>query len=139
VSQSGPRVALGAGVLFGGLAIAMFLFFAGMIFGLNGKQWGWWVWASWAGALLVLFGAVVGSLEIAGSPSGSERRGGAFAALSGAVLVVGCLWLMAHRYSDPYSGDLFWPHALAVLALIGLALAVIGLLVSSRREHSSVQ
>jgi hypothetical protein len=29
---------------------------------------------------------------------------------------------MARRYSDPYSGALFWPHALALVAFAGMAL-----------------
>jgi hypothetical protein len=46
---------------------------------------------------------------------------------------------MSDRYSDPYNGDLFWPHALAVLAFVGLAVAVVALLLSGHGERSNVQ
>jgi hypothetical protein len=138
VNQSGRRFAGGAAVLFGGLAFALLLVVAGAIFGLNGEQWAWWTVASWAGALVVLVGAAAKGLQIAGSGSGSGHIG-AIGALIGTALPIGCLWLMSDRYSDPYNGDLFWPHALAVLAFVGLAVAVVALLLSGHGERSNVQ
>jgi NADH:ubiquinone oxidoreductase subunit 6 (subunit J) len=139
VNQSGRRFAGGAAVLFCGLAVALFLVIAGAVFGLNGEQWAWWALASWLGALMVLVGAAVKSLQLAASGSGSDNQVGAIGALFGIALLIGCLWLMSRRYSDPYSGDLFWPHALAVLAFVGLAVAVVALLLGGRRERSNAQ
>ena len=43
----------------------------------------------------------------------------------GAALVTVSSVVMADRYSDPYSGPLSWPHALAAVAFIGLLLVVV--------------
>ena len=110
MNRSDRRVAAGAAVLFGSLAVALCLFVAGAIFGLNGDQWAWWTWASWAGALLMIVAAGFGDMQIAGSGSRTDRPAGVVGALLGGALIAGSLGLMAHNYSDPYSGDLFWPH-----------------------------
>jgi hypothetical protein len=39
---------------------------------------------------------------------------------------------MARGYSDPYAGTLFWPHTLAVLAFIGLAVVVASVAAAAR-------
>src|SRR6266446_487706 len=107
-----------------GIAAAVGLFMLGSIFGLNGEQWAWWRWAAWSGAALVLIAAVIRStLRVALRPRG-ERSAPLAGGLSGAALLTVSVLVMAHRYSDPYSGALFWPHTLAVLAFIGLALVV---------------
>ena len=122
------RFLAGAVVFLGGLAAAIGLLVLSALFGLNGEQWDWWAWASWAGAIVVVSGAAFGSMQLAASGPGRAERTGWAAGLFGAALVVVSLSLMAHVYSDPYSGDLFWPHALAVVAFIGLALLVASLL-----------
>jgi hypothetical protein len=43
------------------------------------------------------------------------------AAASGAALLGVALAVMSSRYSDPYDGPLFWPHALALLGALGFA------------------
>lgn len=53
------------------------------------------------------------------------RRAIAAGGLAGATLVALSVVVMAHRYSDPYNGALFWPHALALTASIGFALVLI--------------
>ena len=78
-----------------------------------------------------------GGMQVAGSDSRTDRPAGVVGALLGGALILGSLWLMAHNYSDPYDGDLFWPHALAVLAFAGLALVVAGLLWSRRGERAA--
>lgn len=108
-----------------GIAAAVALLWIGAVFGLNGAQWDWWRWASFAGAALSLVVAVlrptmrVPSIAVA-------SVGAAGAAILGASLAV-----MAVRYSDPYGGRLFWPHALAVFGVIGFALAAIAAAASS--------
>lgn len=108
-----------------GIAGAFGLFMLGSIFGLNGQQWAWWRWAAWTGAGLVLIAAVVRSTLRVAPPSGGERSARLAGALSGATLVTASVLVMAHRYNDPYSGALFWPHTLAIVAFIGFALVVV--------------
>src|SRR6266536_1268637 len=87
---------------------------------------GWWRWAAWTGAGLVLIAAVVRSTLRVAPPSGGERSARLAGALSGATLVTASVLVMAHRYNDPYSGALVWPHTLAIVAFIGFALVVVG-------------
>jgi len=120
------------------LVVAFVLFIAGLIFGLNGEQWSWWTYVCWAGVLIVAVG--VGALAI-GRSRGPGRGGGTVAALLGLGVVALALLVMAANYSDPYSGALLWPHALALVALTGFALLQFGFvnLASNRTivgEHS---
>ena len=98
----------------GGIA----LFVLGGLFGVNGEQWGWWQWAAWAGGAVALVAAV--------SPPKLAPRPALGCALSGATIVAASTAVMAGGYSDPYHGPLFWPHALAVLAFVGVAALVGG-------------
>jgi hypothetical protein len=54
-------------------------------------------------------------------------------AFAGAALVAVSVAVMARRYSDPYSGALFWPHALALVAFVGLALVAASVVTLSGR------
>lgn len=108
-----------------GIAAATGLLVLGSIFGLNGQQWSWWSWAAWMGAGLVLIAAVARSALRVAPTSRAARSARLAGGLVGAVLVSVSVFVMAHRYSDPYSGALFWPHTLAVTAFVGLALFVV--------------
>src|SRR5262245_38049607 len=68
-----------------------------------------------------------GAMRIAGSEPKGRHRVALAGALFGAALIGTSVWVMAHLYSDPYSGDLFWPHTLAVLAFVGLVVVVVSL------------
>src|SRR5262245_57336128 len=110
-------------------AVAIVLVVAGSIFGLHGEQWSWWRSASWAGALVVTGAAV---LMAASCPTvGRRLRDIAWPAgvwLGTGLVAVGTA-VMADRYGDPYGGPLLWPHALAVVALLGLLVADAGVVV----------
>jgi hypothetical protein len=114
-----------------GVAAAIGLLMLGAVFGLNGQQWAWWGWAAWAGAGLVLTAAVVRSTFRVTLTSGGARSARLAGGLFGAALVTASVLVMAHRYSDPYSGALFWPHTLAIIAFIGLALVVVSIALST--------
>lgn len=109
-----------------GVLAALGLVMLGGIFGLNGEQWGWWRWAATAGAVLVATASVLGATGRLAVKSRSGRFAVVGGAALGATLVAASIAVMAGRYSDPYSGPLFWPHALAAVAFIGLLLVVLG-------------
>jgi hypothetical protein len=119
-----------------GVAVAVAFFFAGAIFGLNGTQWRWWQYASWAASASVF----VGSLAVVRVPL-CQPEEITFASLSraapGAVLSAVSLIVMAEKYSDPYGGNLLWPHLLAALGLCGVLLAEAGLYLGLRPLASS--
>lgn len=108
-----------------GVVAAIGLLMLGSIFGLNGQQWGWWRWAATAGAGLVVIIAVLCSKVRFAESSRTSRFALVAGAAFGAALVTVSSVVMADRYSDPYSGPLFWPHALAAVAFIGLLLVVV--------------
>jgi hypothetical protein len=51
------------------------------------------------------------------------------------ALVAVSMTVMAKRYSDPYGGPLFWPHALAALALLGFLVAVASVAMAGGRDR----
>src|SRR3954454_330306 len=109
----------------GGVVLAVCLVYLGAIFGLNGEQWQWWRWAATAAAGLVLIAALLPSRARVAVMPGGSRSAAAVGGVLGAVLVAVSITMMAKRYSDPYSGPLFWPHALAALAFVGLLIGVV--------------
>jgi hypothetical protein len=116
-----------------GVAAAIGLWVLGSIFGLNGHQWAWWRSAAYAESGLVLILASLGSTSrVVPMPRFCPRvvAAGAFV---GAALVAVSVAVMARRYSDPYSGALFWPHALALVAFVGLALVAASVVTLSGR------
>ena len=116
-----------------GIPIAAGLFVLGSIFDLNGQQWGWWSGAARAGAGLVLIAAVFWSrLTRVTRKVGGDRSAALAGGVSGAALVAVSVVVMARGYSDPYAGTLFWPHTLAVLAFIGLAVVVASVAAAAR-------
>jgi hypothetical protein len=119
-----------------GGVLAVGLVYLGAIFGLNGEQWQWWRWAATAGAGLVLVAALLPSrARFAVLPESSRAAAAAGGAL-GAALVAVSVTVMAHGYSDPYSGPLFWPHALAAIAFLGLLIGLVSVaLAASRRDR----
>jgi hypothetical protein len=109
-----------------GIPIAAGLVVLGSIFDLNGQQWNWWSGAARAGAGFVVVAAVFWSrLTRLTQRAGGGRSVALAGGVSGAALVVLSAVVMARGYSDPYGGALFWPHALAVAAFIGLAIVVV--------------
>jgi hypothetical protein len=117
-----------------GIAAALALWVLGSIFGLNGHQWAWWSRAAYAEGGLVLLAAALRSasrLRLPHARAGAAVTG----ALVGVALVSLSVIVMARRYSDPYAGALFWPHALAVIAFVGLALVVIGAALGARQHR----
>jgi hypothetical protein len=118
-----------------GVVLAVGLVYLGAIFGLNGEQWQWWRWAATAGAGLVLVAALLPSrARFAVLPESSRAAAAAGGAL-GAALVAVSVTVMAHGYSDPYSGPLFWPHALAAIAFLGLLIGLVSVVAASRRDR----
>jgi drug/metabolite transporter (DMT)-like permease len=116
-----------------GILVAIGFLYLGAIFGLNGEQWGWWRWAATAGAGVVLVVALLPSrARWAVLPGGSRSAAAAGGAL-GAALVAVSLTVMAKRYSDPYDGPLFWPHALAAFAFLGFLIAVVSVALGTGR------
>jgi hypothetical protein len=107
-----------------GIAAAVVLFMLGSIFGLNGQQWGWWRWAAWLESAIILAAVVLGARSRSAPRSRGNRSTVVVAGGCGGALVVLSVAVMAHGYSDPYRGTLFWPHALALLAFVGLSLVV---------------
>jgi hypothetical protein len=120
-----------------GVVLAVGLVYLGAIFGLNGEQWQWWRWAATAGAGLVLVAALLPSrARFAVLPPESGRAAAAAGGALGAALVAVSVTVMAHGYSDPYSGPLFWPHALAAIAFLGLLIGLVSVaLAASRRDR----
>jgi peptidoglycan/LPS O-acetylase OafA/YrhL len=116
-----------------GLIAAAALYWIGAVFGLNGDQWNWWRSAAFAGAGLCVVASLVRS-KIA-TLLNPERNAAAIATggLAGMLLLALSITVMANRYSDPYSGPLFWPHTLALLGLLGLALVVVSVAALSGR------
>jgi hypothetical protein len=115
---------------------AIGLLMLGGIFGLNGEQWRWWRWAATACAGLVLIVALLGSKNRFTVNSRRSRFAIAAGGVVGTALVALSVVVMAERYSDPYSGPLFWPHVLAVTALIGLLLVVVSAAIwTGRPDH----
>lgn len=110
------------------LVLLVVLVIAAGIFGLNGHQWGWWQHASWVGAVVVVAGAIAASRRGMRLIRRTRRGPCVGAAVLGSTLVVIAVGVMSARYSDPYSGPLFWPHTLAFAALCGLGLFEVGLL-----------
>ena len=51
------------------------------------------------------------------------------------ALLAASVAVMADRYSDPYSGNLFWPHALALTAFAGLALVLVSVALWTGGAH----
>jgi drug/metabolite transporter (DMT)-like permease len=119
-----------------GGVLAVGLVYLGAIFGLNGEQWQWWRWAATAGAGLVLVAALLPPRARFGVLPESGRAAAAAGGALGAALVAVSVTVMAHRYSDPYSGPLFWPHALAAIAFLGLLIGLVSVaLAAGRRDR----
>jgi hypothetical protein len=108
-----------------GIAAALGLWVLGSIFDLNGQQWGWWRSAAYAESGLVLLAASLRATSRVPLPR-SRPPAVVAGAFVGAALVALSVVVMARHYSDPYSGPLFWPHALAVIAFVGLTLVLVG-------------
>lgn len=125
------RMVKGIAAIAVGIATAIGLWALGLIFGLNGEQWDWWRWTAWVAAGLVLIAAVIRATMPTSLPSPMRRWIVLPVTLSGAALVVVAVVVMARRYSDPYSGPLFWPHALAIIVFLGFAVIVVGALLYS--------
>lgn len=102
--------------------VAVVLTYVGELFGLNGTQWDWWQRGCFAGAA-VLVAAVVLHQRLQTAAQGLPRASFFVAAVSGVSLLAAALAMMSIRYSDPYSGSLFWPHTLALLGLLGFVIA----------------
>jgi hypothetical protein len=117
-----------------GLTVAVILWALGSVFDLNGRQWNWWRDGSWICALL----ALALSVAIAVRMPGSARRS-TFApiagVLAGSCAAVASTIVMARRYSDPYDGPLLWPHVLACIASVGVAVVLAGVAVAVRRPR----
>jgi hypothetical protein len=113
---------------------------AGSIFGLNGGQWSWWRAASWAGALsfVVTAAAVAFPRNRTRSEDPGVKGLAAAGVLLGLAVIAISLIVMASRYSDPYSGPLLWPHALAVLSFAGLVVIELSMLTFVGRSVDSV-
>jgi hypothetical protein len=107
------------------LLAAVVLFWIGVIFGGQDDQWVWWQWSAFAGGALCLTLAVFGSRIAARVSRKVSRAALAAGGLLGLLLLGGSLAWMTTRYSGFYWGSLSWPHALAVLGLLGFALFVI--------------
>jgi hypothetical protein len=118
-----------------GIAAAIGLWVLGSIFGLNGQQWAWWRWASYAEGGLVLLVASIRSVSRIEPVPRVGRPAVAAGGFAGALLLVLSVAVMAHRYSDPYSGSLFWPHALALTTFVGLTLLVVSAAFLTRPHH----
>jgi hypothetical protein len=111
-------------VLVGSLA-AVTLWFLGAVFDLNGAQWDWWSVGAEESALLVVVLTAVTAVRRRG-PLRRPLRRQVVAMLAGASVVAASVAIMASRYSDPYAGPLLWPHVLAVVAAVGLAVVAVG-------------
>lgn len=115
----------------GALVASVVLVYAGQLFGLNGAQWDWWRRACFAGAV-VLFAVVLLRPRLQAAAKRVPRGVLPAGAVSGAALLAAALATMSVRYSDPYDGPLFWPHALALLGLLGFAASSVSVFASSR-------
>jgi hypothetical protein len=116
-----------------GISVAAGLFVLGSIFDLNGQQWDWWSAAARAGAGLVLIATVFWSrLRRLTLRLGADRSVALVGGVSGGALTVVSAVVMARSYSDPYADALFWPHALAVVAFIGVAIVVVSVAATAR-------
>jgi len=104
------------------LLLAVLLAALGQIFGLNGSQWDWWRWGCFAAAVLGLCGAVYPPLPLRAA-RGLSKAGVLTAGACGTGVAAATIVVMSTRYSDPYDGPLFWPHLLAVLAVLGFVTA----------------
>jgi hypothetical protein len=119
-----------------GVVVAVGLVVLGGIFGLNGEQWRWWRWAATAGAVVVLVAALLPSRARLAVVPGSSRSVAAAGGVLGVALIAVSLTVMAKRYSDPYSGPLVWPHALAAMGFFGLLIGVVSVaLGAGGRDH----
>jgi peptidoglycan/LPS O-acetylase OafA/YrhL len=114
-----------------GVLLAVCLLYLGAIFGLNGQQWQWWRWAATAGAGVVLVAALLPSRARVSVLPGRSRAAAAAGGALGAALVAASITVMAKRYSDPYEGPLFWPHALATLAFLGLLIGIVSVAIGA--------
>jgi peptidoglycan/LPS O-acetylase OafA/YrhL len=116
-----------------GVVVAVGLVYLGAVFGLNGEQWQWWRWAATAAAGVVLVAALLPSRARSAVLPGRSRFAAVAGGAIGVALVAVSLTVMAERYSDPYGGPLFWPHALAAIAFLGLLIAVVGVAMGAGR------
>lgn len=116
-----------------GVVVAVGLVYLGAVFGLNGEQWRWWRWAATAAAGVVLVAALLPSRARSAVLPGRSRFAAVAGGAIGVALVAVSVTVMAERYSDPYSGPLFWPHALAAIAFLGLLIAVAGVAMAAGR------
>ena len=108
-----------------GIVAAVGLYWLGAVFGLNGQQWEWWRSAAFAAAGLSIVVSVLRSRIRAALNPERNRLRTVVGALFGSTVLAVSVTVMSRRYSDPYSGRLFWPHTLAVVALLGFTLVAV--------------
>ena len=102
------------------LVVAVVLYWLGLLFGLNSSQWDW-----WEGGCIACAGLAFVLAGTSARPPRRVLRPPAAAGAAGLVAVGASTALMALRYSEPYAGPLLWPHVLACVAAVGLAVVLV--------------